>query len=138
MSTETNLSFTPENHNEAAYFIRLVATNEYGCSDVAYGKVTRLTGNFVYVPNAFTPDGNEANNVFVPVFYNPEDIQDYRFEIFDRWGECVFRSSTVNESWDGIYKGKLSKDGIYTWKLQFNNVRDQEDTELTGHVTVLR
>lgn len=138
LSEEVNFAFTPEDEFHTAYLIKLTALNEFGCMDVAYGKVTRLSENFVYVPNSFTPDGNEANNSFFPVFYNPDKVQDYKFEIFNRWGECVFRSGTPMEPWDGTYKGLPSPNGIYTWTLQFNHSNTSEDTSLTGHVSLLR
>lgn len=138
LSEEVNFSFTPENETQEAYLIKLTALNEFGCMDVAYGKVTRLTDNFVYIPNSFTPDGNEANNTFIPVFYHPDKVQDYKFEIFNRWGECIFRSGTPLESWDGTHKGLPVPNGVYTWKLHFNHSGTSEDTSLTGHVSLLR
>lgn len=137
-SEETNFVFTPEDQAQTAYLIKLTVLNEFGCVDVAYGKITRLTENCVYIPNSFTPDGNEANNVFFPVFYNPDKVQDYKFEIFDRWGECIFWSGNPLESWDGTHKGLPSPNGIYTWKLQFNHAGTREYTSLTGHVSLLR
>lgn len=138
ITNQNNMIFTPSDADESAYYIRLVALNEFGCSDTAVGKITRLTGNFVYVPNAFTPDGSSANNTFFPVFFRPENIKDLKLEIFNRWGELIFKSTNPLDYWDGTYNGKMAPDGIYVWKLHFENIPDGKDVDITGHVNLLK
>lgn len=94
---------------------------------------------YVYVPNSFTPDGNEHNQVFVPVITG-SNISDYSLVIFNRWGELVFETSELNQGWDGSYMGNIVSDGIYTWRLRVSNdATSQADVrEYSGHITLIR
>ncbi len=93
----------------------------------------------VFVPNAFTPDGNGINETFHPSFDCPFDR--YRFTVFDRWGREVWSSEDPREGWDG---GGSAEDGtatgIYAWKLEVRPQTVNEHTlrKLFGHVVLLR
>jgi gliding motility-associated-like protein len=91
-----------------------------------------------YVPNAFTPDGDDYNNIFKPVFSSGYDLRNYGFMIFNRWGELIFETDQIGEGWDGTYRGNICQDGVYTWKLRvMNSVSDRKE-EHVGHVSLLR
>jgi gliding motility-associated-like protein len=92
----------------------------------------------VYVPNAFTPDGDGFNNTFFPVISGAYSDQGYEFLIFNRWGELIFESTTVGEGWDGTYRDHKCQDGVYTWKLKVGHTYDYEIEEFVGHVSLLR
>jgi gliding motility-associated-like protein len=98
------------------------------------------TDQIYHVPNTFTPDGNEFNNTFYPVFSPGFDPKEYEFLIFDRWGELIFQSNNLQVGWDGTYgkEGKKCQDGTYTWKLQFNFKEGAAKTQETGHVNLLK
>ncbi len=111
-----------------------------GCSASATITITVSEGD-VYVPNAFTPDGDEFNNEFKPVF--PKDFNPYEYEmlIFNRWGEIIFESHDKEVGWDGTYlaSGELCKEGIYTWKIQAKKSAHQTETLVRmGHVNLLK
>ena len=93
---------------------------------------------YVYIPNSFTPDGDEYNNTFLPILTG-ENITDYEILIFNRWGEVVFQSRDINQGWDGTYNGKLVENGIYSWSLVYtNSINAKSDKEkLWGHVSVI-
>jgi gliding motility-associated-like protein len=137
LSEETNLAFTSD-QSQTSYTIQLIAFNEFGCSDTVSRKINRFVDNLVFIPNAFTPDGNNTNNTFMPVFFKPEEVQEYQLEIFNRWGELIFTSESAVEYWDGTYKGKMVPDGIYTWKLHLYDNTSGKDVDFIGHVTLLR
>ncbi len=94
---------------------------------------------YLYVPNAFTPDGDELNQTFQPVITG-ENINSYEFRIYNRWGQTVFESQDVNYGWDGTYGGVLAPDGIYTWTLMLNRTKSDQVEVITetGHVTMMR
>ena len=71
------------------------------------------------MPNAFTPDDDEFNQTFMPVFTSGFDPQDFTLLIFDRWGELIFESHNHDVGWDGKFQGKLVQDGVYVWKIEF-------------------
>lgn len=89
----------------------------------------------IYIPNAFTPDGDQLNNDFKVISDCP--LYSYEIQIFNRWGELIFTSTDLNESWDATYKDTLVQDGIYTWKVTYMLDDDVPET-ITGHVNVLR
>ncbi len=72
----------------------------------------------IYVPNAFSPNGDGFNDVFFP-FFSGCDITNYRFTVFSRWGEKVFDSETPGEGWNGDFKGKIMPSGVFVWQLTY-------------------
>lgn len=110
----------------------------YGCVDTAYSFVNVKEEFIMYVPNTFTPDGDQFNNVFQPVLTSGFDPYSFHMLIFNRWGEVVFESYDFNAAWDGTYGGKPVKDGTYIWKIEVSDKDDAHRRQLTGHVNVLR
>ncbi len=95
---------------------------------------------FYYVPNAFTPNSNQVNDVFAPVFSNNDLVREYKFTIFNRWGEPVFVSTEVGEKWTGGFMGSgyFVEDGVYNWLLEFRNVWEVDRHGKRGHVIIVR
>lgn len=105
------------------------------------GKVISLEYQYcdcdVYVPNAFTPNGDELNNVFKTVSTCSYPLFDIK--IFNRWGQVVFESSDLNEYWDGTFHGELCPDGEYNWLMKYKT--QGENSEILfkkGHVNLLK
>lgn len=121
-----------------SYTIHLTVTNEDGCSDTAYGIVYMEGGSIYYVPNTFTPDGNEFNPVFRPVFSYGIDPADYNFKVFNRWGEIVFESNDKEIGWDGTYHGSLAEEGIYIWRIEYGSLWSTEREIIHGHLNLLK
>jgi len=123
--------------NEQGFFnVTEIITNEFGCTDTAH-VVVEVIGYFtVYVPNAFTPDGNDHNNSFKPVMTNVKP-DNYQFLIFNRWGEIIFQATNLDASWDGDYMGALVEDGVYVYQILVTDNTDKEH-EYNGHVTLLK
>lgn len=94
---------------------------------------------YIYVPNAFTPDGDEFNQMFLPIITG-ENINSHEFRIYNRWGHVVFVSYDINVGWDGTFNGELVADGIYTWTIDINRTKQDQVEVVTkkGHVSVLR
>jgi gliding motility-associated-like protein len=119
------------------YEVCLIAFNGPDCSDTTCGYIEIRDEFVIWVPNTFTPDGDEYNNIFSPIV-SMIDVQNYDFFIFDRWGELIFESHDVNLGWDGSYKGRLVKEGVYTWKIRLKSVYTDEYRDYNGHVNMLR
>ncbi|WP_341901592.1 Ig-like domain-containing protein [Fluviicola taffensis] len=120
------------------YHIILYASNAAGCNDSAVAVVSVIDELIFYVPNSFTPDGDEHNNVFFPVFSSGFDGQNYTLLIFDRWGEVIFESHNVEFGWDGTYIGQLCKEGTYTWKILIKERNKDKHHEYVGHVNLFK
>ncbi len=92
----------------------------------------------LYIPNAFTPDGDGINDLFEVV----STLQFERFElnIYNRRGQLMFSSTDPNEKWQGNPPGSSDfvPDGVYVWVLVYRVAGDVESTKLNGFVTVLR
>ncbi len=121
------------------YTITLIATNSNGCKDTVRAFIPSSNGPVYYVPNAFTPDGNEFNQVFLPVFTSGFDPYRYTLKIFNRWGQLLFESADYRTGWDGSSTtGTMVPDGVYTWKIYYSPPDTDERTILTGHVVLVR
>lgn len=94
---------------------------------------------YVYIPNAFTPDGDEHNQTFKPVITG-ENIDSFELRVFNRWGQTVFVSYDQNVGWDGTYSGFLVPDGIYSWTLELHRTKSNQVEVITeiGHVSIVR
>ncbi|MFK7756832.1 MAG: PKD domain-containing protein [Flavobacteriales bacterium] len=144
----TSTAESPEHFYQQAgvYSISLYVNNEYNCPDsiTVPEIVTAISLGDIIFPNAFTPiEGGSGgqydpqsfdNNVFFPI---QSGVEDYRLQIFNRWGELLFESTDVMIGWDGMYRGQLCKQDVYVWKAE---VKFSDGAELTssGDVTLLR
>jgi gliding motility-associated-like protein len=119
------------------YPVCLSVLDRYGCADTLCDTVPVIIPD-LFVPLAFTPDGNGVNDVFLPI---STDIvaNDYEMSVFDRWGQIVFHSKDPNEGWDG--KGKNGKDlptGTYVWRISFRPVYTSDKTDRFGTITLMK
>jgi gliding motility-associated-like protein len=111
----------------------LLGTNAYGCSATDTVCVTVTKAWDVYIPNAFTPNGDSYNEIFIPVGYGLSKIS---LTIFYRWGELIFKSNDDKTGWDGYCKGKPCKQDIYVYQAEILTMEGSTITR-TGHITLL-
>lgn len=126
---------------ESRYVVTLVAINASGCTDTI-SQVIPVEEELIYfIPNTFTPDGNEINQVFKPIFSSGFDPNDYHLTIFNRWGEKVFESYDADYGWDGSYGVNVNgivKEGVYLYKIVFKSNYNDKRMEVVGHVNLIR
>lgn len=91
-----------------------------GCIDTASVNILVFKGSAVYVPNAFTPNGDGLNDIIKPYFIGIKNL--YFFTIYDRWGQKVFTTGDMSKGWNGIIKNGESMAGSYVWILQAEDV----------------
>jgi len=120
------------------YEVMLIAINEFGCADSIVKKVVVKEELIFYIPNTFTPDGNELNQNFTPVFTSGFDPFEYTLLIFNRWGEILFESHDAKVGWDGTYKGQYAQEGSYIWKIEFKDYYSAKRYLESGHMNLLR
>ena len=120
------------------YNVHLIATSIHGCRDTAMAVVEIRPDFALYIPNTFTPDGNGLNDVFQPMGVGIDE-ENYRLDIFDRWGENIFTSNSFRKGWDGTVKGgsKMAEQGVYTYKMMVKDVMGN-NYPYVGHVTLLK
>ena len=76
---------------------------------------TLPTQGEVHFPNAFTPNGDGMNDVFV---YTSTLIEQLTLQIYNRWGELVFQTNQLDVGWDGTYQGSVAPQGTYLYKTE--------------------
>jgi gliding motility-associated-like protein len=109
-------------------------TNESQCTLDTVIEISRANCN-VYVPNAFSPNGDGTNETLSP-FYDLSQYRLLQFQIFDRWGNNVFSCNQLCE-WDGKQSGKTAPAGVYIYYLQIQDP-DGEISNISGDVTLLQ
>lgn len=126
-------------HTYATYGVfevTLNANNQYNCPDQAQLVIEVKPSFNIYIPNAFTPDGDKNNNVFFVEGFGIQE-KDFSMVIYDRWGEVIFQTSDISIGWDGTYKSRPAQDGVYTWVVHFRDLTETSH-EMNGHVSLLR
>lgn len=128
------------NDAQANYTVQLIAYSALGCVDSTELTLTVKEEPIFYVPNAFSPDGDQFNQYFQPVFTSGFDPYDFNISIYNRWGELIWESFDASAGWDGISNntGRMVQDGTYTWKIEFKSLSSDERIQVFGHVTVIR
>ena len=127
--------FTYTYPESGVYHPYQIVENQYGCQDRSYKTVKVNPVIPILVPNAFTPDGDEFNNTFKPILYKPRQFQMF---IYNRWGNLIYYSNDAYSEWDGSYMGSPAADGVYVWRIIYNDFKYDLPQEEKGHVTLIR
>lgn len=115
-----------------------VVVEDYrGCKGGDGSAVARLCNFDFYMPNAFTPNGDGINDVFMPT---AADIYNLRFEIYNTWGQLVFSTNNPLQGWDGTYKNTPCPQGVYMYKISFKGYSNKllKNFNLKGNISLLR
>jgi hypothetical protein len=129
------------------YDISLVVTSQNGCTDtLVVSNAFASSGNFIKFPNAFIPNpggpssgyysqsSDEVAHIFHPVF---SGVSEYQLRIFSKLGVLIFESNDINIGWDGYFKGQLSEQGVYIWKVRGTFINGEPFTKM-GDLTLLK
>ena len=118
------------------YQIRLFVQSPGGCPDTAYGTVRIDQELTLYIPNAFTPNGDGKNDGFIAVGIG---VMEYEMWIIDRWGREIYHSTSFEQPWDGSYKGgnPTCQADVYEYVIQLRDIKDRRHKYI-GHVTLVR
>lgn len=92
----------------------------------------------IFIPNAFTPDGNGTND-----FFEIRGLHEYNglpitLVVTDRWGKVVYSSTNYKNTWDGTYNGQPLEAAVYTYRIIYNKVAGGINYEKYGSVTIIR
>ncbi len=118
------------------YCVWLYVSNSV-CTDSAMLCIRVLPLTQLYVPNAFTPNGDPRNEFFMAV---GEFVADFEMFIFDRWGNLIFRSNDMLKGWDGKVQngnGKVVQEDTYVWIIHFTDTKYFK-RQYVGHVSVIK
>lgn len=118
------------------YTTTLIGIGRYS-SDTSYQTVSvHSCGSCLYVPNAFTPNGDGINDTFR--VYTACQYTYFNIRVFDRWGEKVFESGDISVGWDGKYRGVACPPGTYTYELNSSFHADGIREQTKGSITLIR
>lgn len=116
------------------YDVSLISLNEFGCVDTVIYQIIIDPGGFdLFIPNAFTPNNDEHNELFV---IKGRYIIDFNIKIFTRWGKKIFESDNIEKYWDGRFEGKLVQQEKYTYLVTVLDINGATH-EFTGIVHVI-
>jgi len=118
---------------EIATIYTVTGTDSNGCHSTDTVTIRIEECGNVWIPNAFTPNGDKMNEVFKPVGIC---IYHYTMYIFDRWGSLIFRT-TDSQSWDGTVNGRKVQEDTYVYELLVTTT-DLKQRTFIGNVTVVR
>jgi len=112
----------------------LEASNQ--CGTATDSILLQPTGcdNCLYIPNAFSPNEDGRNDLFLPIAVCP--LEEYKLQIFSRWGALVFETKELNTGWDGTFLGEPMKPDNFVWSIQYNQAGQGIKKE--GEVILLR
>ena len=119
------------------YTIFLEVIDVNGCTDTASKTIYVHDELKVYIPSAFTPNGDGLNDTWKPIM-SDYSKNGYQLSIFDRWGQQIFHTTDTEAAWDGTLNGKpVMSNVVYSYHLIVKNIAGKE-YRFTGYVTVVR
>jgi gliding motility-associated-like protein len=128
----------PSHHysDTGTFIVRQVVVNEGGCLDTITGIVRVEPESSIFIPNAFTPNGDGVNDGFIAIGRN---IIRYEMWIIDRWGREISHSVNFDSPWDGTYyhNGNPCQNDVYEYVIDAIDIRNKK-TRYIGHVTLVR
>ncbi len=119
------------------YPVMLLTTNEYGCSDTVVKFIQVQDIMNVFIPNAFTPNGDGVNDGFSMKGQGLE-AEGFTMDIFTRKGQLVYSTNDIADSWDGTYEGRPCSNGVYAYKIRAVGMNGEGRKEFVGHVVLIR
>lgn len=93
--------------------------------------------NDIVMPTGFTPNGDGVNDVFSPLGAQARYARDYEMQVWNRWGQEVFRANEYSFGWDGTHNGTQAQTGVYAYILKYKNVLNEYKV-VKGNVTLIR
>ncbi len=128
-------------YDEAGYYtVTLYASNPFGCMDSTFITIHVKPDFDIFVPNTFTPDGDNHNNTFYAKGYGISE-KGFTLQIYNRWGDLVFESHDMDAHWDGIINTegnqRYAQDGTYTWVIFYQDLEEKRH-RAEGHVNLLK
>jgi len=117
-----------------AYDVQLIAIDMNGCVDSIYQRVEIRPSSTIYIPNAFTPNGDRKNDQFKVYTYNVVKLE---AQVFDRWGLKVYEWDSLDGGWDGVVKGNPVQADVYVYRVSTVDVNNKRETRV-GHVSLVR
>ncbi len=116
----------PDGSGEASWYAEMAGEYSFTVSNVCETLQESIgvayeadaEGLPVYVPNAFSPNGDGLNDCFKPEFAPEAKIITYTFRVFDRWGNFLFDATGPDDCWNGYFRDRLMDPAVFVWYLE--------------------
>jgi len=112
--------------------IRYFVSNLCGLDTADY--IVSVTSSNVFIPNVFTPDAQNNNIFFIRTNTSYKDVELW---VFSSWGNQIFHSNSIDNGWDGTYKGKAQPTGVYVYVAKLTDANGKVTTK-KGSITLIR
>ena len=132
--SSTQYSPTHIYDNVGVYEVNLITIDNNGCIDSITSYVEIRPSAEIYIPNAFTPNGDSNNDVFEVYTHNVKDVQ---VQIYDRWGLKIVEWNDVKGGWDGRVNGNPAQSDTYVYRVSTVDVNEKQEVRI-GHVSLVR
>ena len=120
---------------DTGYFkVTQIVKNELNCTDSISLTVYIYPEFRLFIPDAFTPNGDGLNDIFKP---STIGLKEYDFEIYNRWGENIYSSNGPEDGWNGSFKGNSAPQGVYVYLLKVVDIKGNSRT-YNGKVVLIR
>lgn len=118
------------------FTVLLEISNQYGCTDTVSHTIVITPSFTIYVPSAFTPDGDGVNDIFLPKGIG---WRDYELRIYSRSGNQVFTTFDPLQGWDGSVRGagRVTISDVYVWRIYVRDKNNRKQ-DYKGTVTLVR
>jgi gliding motility-associated-like protein len=137
--SDTTSVHNPPPHTYAdtgTYMITLIVSTQYTCSDMTHQTVIIDPDFTFYIPNSFTPNGDDINDTFTGrgIF-----IKKFEMSIFDRWGNLIFFSEDINKPWDGKanHGSDMAQEDVYVYSINVTDFKNKKHN-YKGIVTLVK
>ncbi|MBO5989290.1 MAG: gliding motility-associated C-terminal domain-containing protein [Paludibacteraceae bacterium] len=119
-----------------SFEVKVRSVDEHGCIQDGSGWVYKWRD--FWAAEAFTPNGDKRNDEFY--FHGGDFIEEFTFIIYNRMGEVIFEGKSIDDKWDGNYKGEPCPTGVYGWTVKYgnNSATLSKKGERKGMVTIVR
>jgi len=138
-------SYTWNNNNTTE---KLLITNDYGTYHVTVTDIDGCVGYDeveiikecpanLWVPNVFTPNGDDKNEIFNAV---GDNLTSFTLKVFNRWGNLLFETNSIDNGWDGTYQGSQVSSGTYVYLIDYSYKKNQNTVNETikGTIALLK
>ena len=135
------LFLTSQSNNEILYnefynVYRVVAVRNLNDQTISTSNTVSVEKPYaLYAPNAFSPDSDGINDFFK---ISGQGILDFQIEIYNRWGQMVYKSDDLSKGWNGTFKGENLPTGSYVYKIKTIKNGNGEELVKTGTVALVR
>ena len=133
-STKDSCEFAVNYPDSGIYCFTQLVTNEFGCTDTVSKCLFINQAYTLYIPNSFTPNRRDGNEIFTP---KGVGVDEYEIRIYNRWGQEVFRSKSLENGWDGTVEGQDATLDVYAYEIDVTDF-DKVFHHYIGKLTLCR